>query len=117
MVALMDSNQPKPEALFKSPGPLTVSFVGTDPSLVAPDAIPPRLPGYEILDEIGRGGMGIVYRAVQLATSRPVALKVMLDSPVKRQMRIARFHTEAAIERMLHHPNIVEVVDVGDQNG
>lgn len=77
----------------------------------------PRVDGYEIVGEIARGGMGVVYRAKHLALDRLVALKMVLAgsglSPQARQ----RFQQEARAVGRLHHPNIVQVYDVGDQAG
>ena len=70
--------------------------------------------GYEILDEIGRGGMGVVYRARQLDIQRIVAFK-QIDGLVGAE-KLARFRAEASAMARLHHPNIVQVFDVGEQD-
>ncbi len=77
----------------------------------------PRLPGYEILEELGRGGMGVVYHARHIALNRPVALKMILagahaDAEVQR-----RFRVEAEAVARLRHPNIVQVYDYGVYDG
>lgn len=77
----------------------------------------PVFDGYEVLSEIARGGMGIVYRARQLPSGRLVAIKMMLDAPGRFASRLSRFHIEAAAVRRLHHPNIVDVIDGGDKDG
>jgi serine/threonine-protein kinase len=77
----------------------------------------PVFDGYEVLSEIGRGGMGIVYRARQLPSGRLVAIKMMLDAPGRFASRLTRFHIEAAAVRRLHHPNIVDVIDAGGNDG
>jgi serine/threonine protein kinase len=80
------------------------------------DGVLPRLPDYEVLEEIGRGGGGIVFRARQWAADRTVALKFILGgvgSPVERQ----RFRAEVRALGRLNHPNVVIVHDVGDADG
>jgi hypothetical protein len=86
------------------------------PSAV-PAASPPVLPGYEILGELGRGGMGVVYKARHLTLQRLVALKMILAGGHTGAQELARFRTEAEGVARLHHPNIVQIHEVGDQNG
>ena len=77
----------------------------------------PRVPGYQVLDELGRGGMGVVYRARQLACDRIVALKMILSgdqaSPADRE----RFRTEVQAAARLQHPGIVQLFEVGEADG
>lgn len=75
------------------------------------------LPGYRIVSELGRGGMGVVYRAVQLNLNRAVALKVVLGGPLASFEDKARFRLEAESAARLRHPNVVQVFDVGEWNG
>lgn len=70
-------------------------------------------PGYEIVDELGRGGMGVVYRAIQKATKRTVALKVMLQGQHASAKQRLRFEREIDLVAALRHPNIVTVYDSG----
>src|SRR5262249_32756346 len=77
----------------------------------------PRVPGYEILGELGRGGMGVVYRARQLALQRTVALKMVLTERHPGLKDLARFLTEAEAIARLQHPNIVQIFDVGEAAG
>jgi tRNA A-37 threonylcarbamoyl transferase component Bud32 len=72
---------------------------------------PPRVPGYEILEELGRGGMGIVYRARQLARDRIVALKVIRKERLIHPEVVRRFRREAQAAARLSHPNIVAVYE------
>ena len=76
----------------------------------------PAIPGYDLLQELGRGGMGVVYRAQHLALKRIVALKMVLgfggDSDA-----LHRFRAEAEAVVRLHHPNIVQIYEVGARAG
>src|SRR5262249_38392288 len=77
----------------------------------------PRVDGYEVVGVLGRGGMAVVYQARQLRPRRPVALKMILAGKHAGPDGLARFHREAdAIARLLH-PNIVQIYEVGDQDG
>ncbi len=71
---------------------------------------------YEILDEIGRGGMGVVYRARQLSLDRIVALKILAYGRGLSDQAVTRFRREAQATAKLHHPNIVPVYDQGQQD-
>lgn len=73
--------------------------------------------GYEIREVAGRGGMGVVYRAMQTATNREVAIKVMYEGPLASSQHHARFEREARILAQLKHPNIVTVHDTGSSGG
>jgi predicted Ser/Thr protein kinase len=77
----------------------------------------PRIAGYEIVAELGRGGMGVVYRAFQPSLRRPVALKMLLSGPHADERERQRFRTEAAAAGGLQHPNIVRVYDIGEADG
>lgn len=72
---------------------------------------------FEIVHEIGRGGMGIVYLARQRSLQRRVALKILPFAAVLDPNQISRFHTEAQAAASLHHPNIVPVYSVGNERG
>src|SRR5258708_12412850 len=72
----------------------------------------PQVPGYEILGTLGRGGMGIVYKARQIKLNRLVALKMVLDGPQVGADAFKRFQLEAEAVPRLQHPNIVEFYEV-----
>jgi serine/threonine protein kinase len=75
------------------------------------DQPPPVLPDFEILEELGRGGMGIVYRARQLSDNAIVAIKVIRKDRLMHEEAVRRFRREAQAAARLSHPNIVKVFD------
>ncbi|MFM9957300.1 MAG: protein kinase domain-containing protein [Phycisphaerales bacterium] len=76
--------------------------------------IPPdTIPGYELIKEIHRGGQGVVYQAIQKATKRKVAVKVMREGPFAGPRDKARFDREVEILAQMNHPNIVSIIDSG----
>jgi eukaryotic-like serine/threonine-protein kinase len=94
---------------------------GTDSSKPLPPRAPSRpgfdLPGYEILEELGRGGMGVVFKARHVALKRLVALKMVAGGGLAGSQQLLRFRKEAEAVARLQHPNIVQVFDVGEQEG
>ena len=106
-----------------------VDRIGTRPGDAPPEAkperpkaaalapIPKRIGGYQILEPIGRGGMGAVFRARQIAMEREVALKLLPPELASNAKYIRRFIREARSAGMLNHGNLVHVHDVGEADG
>jgi tetratricopeptide (TPR) repeat protein len=101
-----------------------VQDVGADPTAgtagsgTVRTAAPAGQPGrYQIVGELGRGGMGIVYKAKDTVLDRVVAFKVLPDSFKENQQALSNFLREAQAAAKLNHPNIVTVYDTGEQDG
>src|SRR5262245_43889669 len=78
---------------------------------------PPNIPGYEILEPIGSGGQGSVWRARQKSLDRIVAIKVRVAEDASDPVISRRFIEEARIASKLNHPNIIQVIDIGESAG
>jgi serine/threonine protein kinase len=95
------------------------SAIAAAADIPAEDALPPDtvLGEYRLVREIGRGGMGIVYEAVQVALGRRVALKVLPGTAAIDPIRLQRFRIESHAAAQLHHPHIVPIFAVGSEHG
>lgn len=100
---LLDRLAPEPDAAAKTPEKTS--------------AAPQPFGKYELLEEIGRGGMGVVFRARQTDLDRAVALKMILSSRLASSEDVRRFYAEARAAGSLRHPNIVGIHDAGEVHG
>src|SRR5262249_27945791 len=101
------------DELFPTPGPPQANTS----AIWRSGAVLPQIPGYQMMGFLGRGGMGVVYKARHLRLNRPVALKMLIAGKYARVHERERFEREAEAVAGLRHGNIVQVYDVGDHDG
>ncbi len=87
------------------------------PSGTRPPGPPWTIDGYEILDELGRGGMGIVFKGLDRRLNRVVAIKTVSEAAFTVPAQLRRFLSEAEVIARLKHPNIIPIYAVGEENG
>ena len=100
----------------------TATASGADPETAQVSRKPaptdwPTIPGYDILQRLGEGGMGVVYKARHRGLNRLVALKMIRGGSQARADHLSRFRVEAEAVARLRHPNIIQIYDIGEADG
>jgi len=106
-----------PKTFSLAPSPVLDSRLHSRSGSANNQRIPKQIGSYTIEKVLGRGGMGIVYKAFQAKLGRPVALKMILGGAHVSEQVLHRFIAEAKAVAHLQHPNIVQIFEVGDQDG
>lgn len=108
---------PADTVALPSPKPNRSADAPTQPEQRSEDDDTLAVPGYELLGELGRGGMGVVYKARQVSLKRLVALKMIRDAAFAGPEDLARFQIEAEAIASLQNPNIVQIYEIGKVSG
>jgi serine/threonine protein kinase len=113
----VEQDRPSPPSALATPGGRAneVTLLQPAPEPVGTEA--PPVPGYQIVAELGRGGMGVVYKAWEIGLNRFVALKMIREGALAGREQQARFRTEAEAMARLQHPNIVPIYALGEHQG